>query len=195
MKTLSERLQADESSLTRFVAVLCLCWMGVEVPDEFKISLLSVYERAVSNDFSWLAMEAAFLLGELELEGQGEEYARRGEEYRSRLGCRSIVSIIATERSWKHSLQELITLTSTVREGEQVARLVWLVHYSKGRLYFQPREQKRKADGTWSKGRSIALSRFVEQRDLDFLTAQDRRICASLHPLEDSAAKGSRVQL
>ena len=191
MKTLSERLQEDEAGLTRLIAVLCLCWMGVEIPDEFRKSLASVYERAAANGFAWLAMEAAILLGELEYEGQGAEYGRLGEEYRSRLGCRSIVSIIATERSWKHSLQELITLTSAVRSQKQTTRLVWLVQYAKGRLYFQPREQKRKADGTWSKGRSMALSRLIEQRDLDFLTTQDRRICAALHSLAEPPSKGS----
>ncbi|MHB8790896.1 MAG: DEAD/DEAH box helicase [Desulfobulbaceae bacterium] len=190
MRALTEQLRADEGSLTRFIAVLCLCWMGVEVPDEFKASLVSVYVRASGNDFAWLAMEAAFLLGELEPEGQGAAYGRLGEEYRSRLGCRSIVTIIATERSWKHSLQELISLTSAVREQEQTTRLVWLVNFARGRLYFQPREQKRKADGTWSKGRSVALGRLVEQLDLDFLTAQDRRICASLQAVEDASAKG-----
>jgi len=82
MKALTERLQADEGSLTRFIAVLCLCWMGVEIPEEFKSSLALVYERAAGNGFAWLAMEAAFLLGELELERSEER--RVGKECRSR---------------------------------------------------------------------------------------------------------------
>ena len=189
MKVLTEKLRADEASLTRFVAVLCLCWMGVEIPDEFRTSLAVVHERAEQGAFAWLAMETAFLLGELELENG--TFRRLAEACRTRLGCRSIVGIIATERSWKHSLQELINLTSTVREQEQTTRLVWLVHFAKGRLYFQPREQRRKADGTWSKGRAIALSRFAEGRDLDFLTAQDRRICSALRSLAEPPGRGN----
>ncbi|RJX20986.1 MAG: DEAD/DEAH box helicase [Desulfobulbus sp.] len=187
MKALTEQLRADESSLTRFVSGLCLCWMGVEVPEDFRRSLVSVYERAADQGFAWLAMESAFLLNELVPENQEDGYGRAAAELRSRLGCRSVVNIIATERSWKHSLQELISLSSAVREQEQTTRLVWLVNYAKGRLSFQPREQKRKADGTWSKGRSISLNRLLEQRDLDFLTVQDRRICASLHLLHEES--------
>jgi hypothetical protein len=80
MMVLTEQLRADESSLSRLIATLCLYWMGVEIPDEFKENLVSLHERAVGGSFSWLAMESALLLDELGKNGR--DYGKIGEAYR-----------------------------------------------------------------------------------------------------------------
>ncbi|MFA5717310.1 MAG: DEAD/DEAH box helicase [Desulfobulbaceae bacterium] len=187
MMDLTEQLQADESSLTRLLATFCLYWMGVEIPGEFRDRLVSIHERAAGNGFSWLAMESAMLLDEL---GKSErDYGIIGEAYRRDLRCRSIVQIIETGKSWKHSLQELINLTSTVKEQERNTRLAWMVRYADGILHLVPKEQKKKASGEWSKGRTLALSRLADQADLDYLSAHDRRICAALTPVDEVSGR------
>lgn len=187
MMVLTEHLKADNRSLTKFIAVLCLYWMGVEIPPDFKDSLIDLYTRSRDNDFTWLTMESAFLLKIL---GENpEEYGAIATDLRDKLGCKSIVSVFEPEESWKHCLQELISLSSSVREPEQSARLVWLVNYDNGMLSILPREQKRKSSGEWSKGRSIALSRLADSNKLDFLSAHDRKICAALKQKDDPTAK------
>ncbi|NIA05070.1 MAG: ATP-dependent helicase [Proteobacteria bacterium] len=178
MMVLTEQLKAENRFPTTLFAVLSLYWIGVEIPDDFQASLIALYQEGLANGFSWPAMEAARLLGEL---GNGNaQYGEAAEELRRDLGCRTIVNIIEPQGSWKHSLQELISITSRVRESEQTTRLVWLVDYRDGVLHITPKEQMKKAGGGWSKGRSIALSRLAAPGELDFLTAQDRRICAAL---------------
>ncbi|HHO48451.1 MAG TPA: DEAD/DEAH box helicase [Desulfobacteraceae bacterium] len=187
MMELTEQLRAHDSSLTRLLATFCLYWMGVEIPDEFRERLVSLHERAAGNGFSWLAMESAMLLDEL---GKSErDYGIIGEAYRRDLRCRSIVQIIETGTSWKHSLQELINLTSTVKEQERNTRLAWMVRYEDGTLHLVPKEQKKKASGEWSKGRTLALSRLADQIDLEYLTAPDRRICAALTPVDEESGR------
>lgn len=192
MMVLTEQLQADESSLSRLIATLCLYWMGVEIPDEFKENLVSLHERAVGGSFSWLAMESALLLDELGKNGR--DYGKIGEAYKRELRCRSIVQIIETGKSWKHSLQELIDLTSSVKEQEKNTRLAWMVRYADGTLHLIPKEQKKKASGEWSKGRTLALGRLADPNDLEYLSAHDRKICAALLPVdEDTGRPGGYV--
>ncbi|MDH3330432.1 MAG: ATP-dependent helicase, partial [Desulfobulbaceae bacterium] len=188
MMVLTEHLKADDRSLTRFIALLCLYWMEVEIPDDFKESLMELHRKSRENNFAWLSMETAYLLHKLG--GKDENYKKTSDQLSRQLGCSSIVGIIETEESWKHSLQELITLTSAVREQEKNTRLVWMVNYVKGSLQILPKEQKRKTSGEWSKGRSISLSRLADHMKLDFLSTQDRKICASLKE-ENNSAKSS----
>ncbi|HDK43788.1 MAG TPA: ATP-dependent helicase, partial [Desulfobacteraceae bacterium] len=170
MMVLTEQLKAENRFPTTLFAVLSLYWIGVEIPDDFQASLIALYQEGLANGFLWPAMEAARLLGEL---GDGNaKYGEAAEELRRDLGCRTIVNIIEPQGSWKHSLQELISITSRVRESEQTTRLVWLVDYRDGVLHITPKEQMKKAGGGWSKGRSIALSRLAAPGELDFLTAQ-----------------------
>ena len=183
MMVLTEHLKADDRSLTKLLAVLCLYWMDVEIPDDFKKSLVILYQKSSAQHFAWFSMEVAALLSALDV--NTDEYGKTAEKLGRELGCRSIVNIIQPEKSWKHSLQELISLTSTVREREKSARLVWLVKYANGILYISPKEQKRKVSGKWSKGRSISLSRLADHKNLDFLSVQDRQICASLKEEEE----------
>jgi len=186
MMMLTEQLKADESSLTRLLAVLCLYWMGVEIPGEFKQLLVEVYENSRS-DFAWLAMESAFLLGRLGV--NDHEYGKEAEKYRHALKCRSIVDIIETENSWKHSLHELISLTRAVKEQEKKSRLVWMVNFEGGTLRLSPREQKKKASGGWSKGRTLSLSRLAEEKELECFSAHDRSVCAGLTQSEAVSGK------
>ncbi len=188
MMVLTEYLNTDNRSLTQFLAVLCLYWMEVEIPDDFKKSLADLYQKSSAQNFTWFAMETAALLSALDV--NSEEYGKAAEKLRRELGCRSIITIIEPEKSWKHSLQELISLTSTVREQEKSARLVWMVRYEQGGFHISPREQKRKVSGEWSKGRSISLGRLADHKKLDFLSAQDRLVCAALKE-DDTVAKNS----
>ncbi len=198
MMMLTGQLIKDTGSLTRLLAVLCLYWMDVEIPDEFREFLVSIYEKGRANEFAWMTMESAFLLNELGEpgeEGGDEDYGRSAEGFRRRLGCRSIVGIIKADKSWKHSLQELISLTSTVKEQEKKSRLVWMVRFVDGTLQLTPREQKKKVSGGWSKGRVLALGRLAEQQNFDFLSGRDREICAAIRVIETPGSRNSAHSL
>ena len=187
MMALTERLVADDCCLTSLVAMLSLHWMGVELPANFQAMLSHLHAQARDNAFQWVAMESAELLAALdERQGAMKQVA---QDLADRLQCRFLTHILAPQASWKQSLQELIEVTSKIREPERTARLCWLVEYVGGTLHITPREQKRSASGSWTKGRSIAFQRLLLERDIDYLTSQDRSICAALYPVEESGSK------
>jgi len=183
MRTLTERFEAEERSLTTLIAVLSLYWIGVEIPTKFQDALISLYEQASANGFSWLAMEAAELLATLDPERR--DIAEAADTFRAELNCRTIVHIISPEESWKRSLHELITVTSRSRIPERTVRLAWMVDSKDNTLTLVPKEQKKSASNQWSKGRTIALNRLMEPRNFDFLTGQDIQICAALRQVGD----------
>ena len=187
MLMLSDRLREDERSLTVLISAHCLYWMEVEVPEELQLALEMMYTRALENGFLWYAMEAAELLSMLD--GKFASLAEESAAIRQRLGCRTITHIISPDESWKQSLQELINVTRQARGLEQTTRLCWLVRFSENTLHVTPKEQKRKTTGGWSRGRTIALNRLAEYNDFEYLTEQDRQICATLEQVAESTAK------
>ncbi|MCL2789727.1 MAG: DEAD/DEAH box helicase [Desulfobulbus sp.] len=187
MLALTEGLAADERSLTSLIALLSLYWMGVELPADFQEMLRNLHHRAYENGFLWVAMESAELLAALNPSlTDMREIAR---ELAGRLNCRYLTHLIAPDAPWKQSLQELIEVTSRIRQPEQSTRLCWLVDYVHGSLELTPREQKRSVAGGWTKGRGVALQRLILDREIGYLTGQDRTICAALAPMEENGSK------
>lgn len=100
------------------------------------------------------------------------------------LGTRSLVVLREPMPEWEHSLKSLERLAQDASEKERnkstqstqvEKRLVWEADLDSYRMHVQPREQRRNKNGTWSKGRNLALKRLaLEAGSLDFLTDQDR---------------------
>ena len=187
MLALTEGLVADKRSLSSLVALLSLHWMGVEVPSTFKAILFQLHQQAQDNGFLWVAMESAELIAALDSEQMAMKQS--AQELATLLDCRYLTHIIAPNAPWKQSLQELIEVTSKIREPERSTRLCWLVEYAGGTLELIPREQKRSIAGSWTKGRSISFQRLLFDREIDYLTSQDRSICAALYQSGDSGGK------
>ncbi|WPD23696.1 MAG: DEAD/DEAH box helicase [Candidatus Electrothrix scaldis] len=184
MRVLTDQLKAEERGISSLIAVLALYWMGVEIPEEFRTELLSLYQQAQENSFFWLAMESAELLSTLDSSQQ--DLAEATKKLRKKHSYTSIVHIVSTDTtSWKQSLQDLITVTSRSQKPEKTSRLVWLVHFDGENLQLSAKEQRRKGAGKWSKGRGIGLNRLMQPEDFDFLTEQDTKICAALRQVGD----------
>jgi SNF2 family DNA or RNA helicase len=187
MFALTESLVADKRSLTSLVALLSLHWMGVEIPNNFQEMLHRLHQQAREGGFLWVAMESAELLATLDA-GQ-QEMRDVATQLASELQCRYLTHIIASQATWKQSLQELIDVTSRIREPERLSRLCWLVDVVDGSLELHPKEQKKAAAGSWTKGRTIAFQRLVKQHEVDYLTDQDRQIAAALYQSGESSGK------
>jgi superfamily II DNA or RNA helicase len=191
MLPLIEGLAAEQRSLASLVALLSLHWMGVEIPQTFQDLLRRLYERALANGFRWVAMEAAALLATVQAVAEEEREAMRraAEQLAGAMQCRYLTCLIAPNAPWKQSLQELIEVTGRIREPDPQIRLCWFVERSAEGLALYPREQRRTTTGAWSKGRTIALQRLVKGRNVDYLSDQDRRICAALYQSGETNAK------
>lgn len=187
MLSLSEQMKAEDRSLTTLISVLCLYWMGVEIPAELLQALTELYGRARDNEFFWLAMEAAELLATVD--EQHRDLTAQAEEIRQRIECRTITHIISPDEAWKQSLQELISVTRQARGLEQTTRLCWLIRFADDTLHLTPKEQKKSSSGSWSRGRTVGLNRLAENSDIDYLSEQDLEICSTLEQVGESSAK------
>nr|WP_321466527.1 DEAD/DEAH box helicase [uncultured Desulfobulbus sp.] len=190
MLALTQDLIEDKRSLSSLVALLSLHWMGIEIPDDFQAMLKDLYEQARSSGYLWVAMESAELLATLDEEQ--EEVALAAQELSEALQSRFLTHIIEPNATWKQSLQELIDLSSKIREPERLTRLCWMVEHINGTLELHPKEQKKTSVGGWTKGRTIAFQRLVRHA-MDYLTDQDREICAALYQSGESSKNGGYV--
>ena len=189
MLGLTESLMADERCLTSLVAIMSLYWMGVEIPQDFQEVLRHLHDQAMRNEFLWVAMESAELLATLD--NTQAAMRQTASDLAEQLDCRFLTNIIAPHAAWKQSLEELIEVTRRMQEPERTTRLCWLVEYRNGHLELIPKEQRRSLTGQWTKGRTIAFKRLFLGRELDYLTSQDRDICAALHPVEGHEGRNS----
>lgn len=189
MLALTDDLVADERCLTSLVAILSLHWMGVEIPADFQATLRSVYKQAMHNQFLWVAMESAELLATLN--NTQHDMRETARSLALELNCRYLTDIITPRAPWKQSLQELIEVTRRIREPDKMTRLCWLVEYVDGALELIPKEQKRGAIGNWTKGRTIAFRRLLQDKDLEYLTSQDRKLCSGLRQVAEGQTRNS----
>ena len=187
VRVLTERLEADKRCLSSLVAVLALYWIGIDIPGEFQDVLADLHQQAIDNQFLWVAMESAELIAAIN-PGQ-DNMKNNARELAARLDCRFLTGIISPQDSWKRSLQDLIEMTSRMRVPERRTRICWLVSHRGTTLDLTPREQKKNAGGTWTKGRSVALNRLLQPEDLDYLSSQDRLVCAALCQTGEATGK------
>ncbi|MFC0252395.1 DEAD/DEAH box helicase [Massilia consociata] len=142
--------------------------------------MLAQSERA---GFDLLSAQLAGLLGQLGGSGSIGHEQRAGELRRTRRFT-DMTHWFEREEPWERQLNALINLqpalnAETVRES----RLVWMIRYDEhmGVQELEPREQKRDAQGGWSRGRALGLKRLAEEaQQLEFLTAQDVQVVSAI---------------
>ncbi len=163
----------EEDSFGMFFSMLCLYWLDLDEARAVVPRPLALFaERANEAGFAWFATEAAEILTHLLPES----------EYRQWVQQRSGVSIVDTlqpQSTWEISLKALthVTKPSTGKTKSQ-RRLAWFLTLYTKHWLLQPREQKLSANGTWTKGRVVALSRLAKNAaDFDYLTPQDLQAC------------------
>jgi hypothetical protein len=104
------------------------------------------------------------------------------------ISWKSLTFLFKPKEEWELALEALKNLgtlsTSGVRAksatvGEQ--RLTWRL-YQAGKLFgLEPREQKLKANGTWTAGRPVALKKLRHSPEsYPYLTEHDRRLCLAI---------------
>ncbi|MGG7605172.1 SNF2-related protein [Massilia sp. BKSP1R2A-1] len=142
--------------------------------------MLAQSERA---GFDLLSSQLAALLAHVQGPGHVAFEARAGE-LRGRHRFADLSHWFEREEAWERQLNALINLQPAVNaEVVRESRLVWMIRYDDhmGVQELEPREQKRDAQGGWSRGRAMGLKRLAEEAStLDFLTAQDVQAVATI---------------
>jgi hypothetical protein len=169
-------------------------WLALPQLHDRRAQLEQMLELAEQAGFDLIAAQLASLLGQMG--GVGHE--QRAIELRRRHRIADLAGWFEREEPWQRQLNALINLQPAVNvETVKEARLVWLVRYDPryGVQDIEPREQKRDAQGGWSKGRPVGLKRLSEEAaQLEFLTAQDLNVAATVQAYKYYSSSGARYE-
>ena len=204
---------ADDAVTTLFSGLAQL-WLTDRLPAAMRPMLQDLGRRARQNNFGWLAAGYDSLLqwGSRRSRNHtpGEQPAF-GAEFEAATGFSwNLGGLIRVTEPWRHAILALNSdPAKPERTGPKTAqRLAWLLRYheDQGRCELKPVMQQRRRDGTWSRGRPVALARLTAAvnngnpeghhqtptapDDSFYLSLRDRAICASLEHQHQTGGSG-----
>jgi len=149
---------------------------------------------AEAAGFDFIAAQIGSVLGALGMVGVGKRAIALRQQHR----FVDMALWFEREEPWERQLNALINLQPAVNvEVVKESRLAWMIAYDEhlGIRAIEPREQKRDAQGGWSRGRAIGLKRLAEEAaELDFLTAQDIQVAAAIGAHRYYSGTGTRYE-
>jgi SNF2 family DNA or RNA helicase len=167
-------------------------WLGMPQLSERKAFLEQQMEVAEAAGFDFIAAQIGAVLGQLGMLG----IDKRAIALRQRHRFSDMALWFEREQPWERQLNALINLQPAVNvEVVKESRLAWLVGWDPhlGVRALEPREQKRDVQGGWTRGRPLALKRLAENAaELDFLTAQDVQVAATIGAYRYYSGTGMR---
>jgi superfamily II DNA or RNA helicase len=174
---------------------LLFYWLSLPQLNERRADLEQMLEQSEQAGFDFISAQLACVLGRL----GGISHEQRAIALRQRHRLADLSTWFEREEPWQRQLNALINLqpatnVEAVREG----RLIWLLKFDPkyGLGEMEAREQRRDAQGGWSKGRPVGFRRLAEEgTGLDFVSAQDLAIIAHIKAFKYVSYSGSRYEL
>jgi SNF2 family DNA or RNA helicase len=169
-------------------------WLGMPQLAGQRARLEEALALSEAAGFDFLSAQLAGVLGQLGAVG----HEQRATALRQRHRLSDMSLWFEREQPWERQLNALINLQPAVNvEAVKESRLVWLIRYDPhlGVQEVEPREQKRDAQGAWSRGRPMGLKRLTEEAaTLDFLSAQDLLAVSSIGAARQYYGSGLRYE-
>ena len=168
---------------------LTSCWLDDfhPAPQQRRDLLRELRDRADMGGFAWLRAECNEVLRHFALRHEGRETPPTEEHLQ--LGTKTLATLAAPVPDWEYSLKALerVAHVATSRAKgsasttKRESRLVWMVDVLQYSMSLEVREQRQNKNGTWTKGRRIALRRLgTEAATMNYLLAQDRDAIAAM---------------
>lgn len=164
-----------------FFKIFTYYWIDKDKAKKKLNTIKEIYNSAEINTYPWFKHELAGLINILSDNGEKTTYKPES---------RYLIDVVKQTNIWEHTLNALLALKDKSRtKAEQIDddfRMVWFLDYrDNGYCSVSPREQKRKPNGSWTKGRPIALKRLLtELESFTYLTLQDKQICNLIYAHE-----------
>ncbi|MEA3359746.1 MAG: DEAD/DEAH box helicase [Thermodesulfobacteriota bacterium] len=177
----SRTYRKDTNFIELFFKIFTYFWIDKEKAKENLSTIKEIYKSAEINAYPWFKHELAGLINILSSNGKKTTYKPESKY---------LINVIQQTNIWEHTLNALLALKDKSRtKTEQVDdafRMVWFLDYQdNGYCSVRPREQKRKPNGRWTKGRPIALKRLNDELEsFSYLTSQDKQICSHIYEHE-----------
>ena len=172
-------------------------WLGMPQLSNERARLEEALALSESAGFDFLTAQLAGLLGQIGAAG-AVSHEQRAIALRQQHRFSDLTHWFEREQPWERQLNALINLQPAVNvEVVKESRLVWLIRHDPhlGVQEIEPREQKRDAQGAWSRGRPVGLKRLTEDAaTLDFLTAQDLLVVSTIGAARQYYSSGLRYE-
>ena len=154
----------------------------VPVTEEYIAELDGLRDKAQTNGYRWVEMELTRVLAVRHPNEKARQaFAERAESLSRELHIYSLADAMPRIEPWERALEVLASMGNHEQRAEKrakkTARFVWFVDFEKKEL--EPREQTLAKNGTWSKGRKVALKR-VKQGDVNGMTPQDVSVAQAI---------------
>jgi SNF2 family DNA or RNA helicase len=175
--TLPDRVR--QNVLTLIFAGICQYWLNSAIEADVEAEIVAYFRKGRRSEYRFFTL----MLGEIlsTIHHDDPDYLETTSTLREQTGIIPLLPILEPEEPWKRTLQALILATTQDHEQpRQSTRLCWMVSFEGKKISISPREQKLTPEGEWSRGRPIALARLYQAGKLNFLSPQDRKICATI---------------
>jgi hypothetical protein len=170
-------------------------WLALPQLPAKRQQLEQVMDDAAAAGFDLIAAQLGAILGNMGAVGRDQQAIALRQRHR----LSDLTGWFEREEPWQRQLNALINLQPAANvEVVRESRLVWMIGYDPnwGVSSIEAREQKRDAQGGWSKGRMVALKRLSEDAaDLEYLTAQDLAVIATVQAFKYYSSSGARYEL
>ncbi|HPS02551.1 MAG TPA: DEAD/DEAH box helicase, partial [Candidatus Sumerlaeota bacterium] len=178
--------EADKTALYLYY-FLPSFWEEPESLKSFLRDLKALQQSYAAAGYRWLELECQILAASVPSEEESLEAIETARNALAQMGIQSVALRYGKAESWERALNALSALSSSAATGAdqpeiaKPARLAWELSFGNQNWVYdiRPLEQKRSANGDWSKGRPVALKRLMEKSDkkFPFLTDQDWKVC------------------
>jgi superfamily II DNA or RNA helicase len=164
----------QEQDIDALFEGLVLYWVDVPKNPRNLERLQLMRDAMKSAGYLWVAAELDALL-----------YAyfalpKKMGDWHTQHGYKPLYLALQKQEAWQRALTALAQVKSTTMDASDAGsdtRLIWQVIYMPHYVKLEPREQKKSAKGTWSKGRPVALKRlFLDAQESVNMNDQDKRI-------------------
>jgi superfamily II DNA or RNA helicase len=187
----------------QLLAYLINDWIGAPRDKLQELSLAELGMKAQAAGFHFIAVQAADLLASAENPQAKPSYSAFLDQVtplRQKLGLKPLHDWFERQEPWQRQLAALAKLSTPGEEADPMgaaqSRLIWELFQSPQETVLYPREQKRKGKAGWTGGRAVALKRLFEEADtLDYLSSQDRKVCAMIKPVSHGYYGGVAYEL
>ena len=174
----SRTYRSDTDFIELFFKLFTYYWIDKEKAKENLSTIKEIYKSSEIKSYPWFKHELAGLINILSSTGKKKTYKSESKY---------LINVVQQTNIWEHTLNALLALKDKSRTKtepvDSTFRMVWFLDYKdNGYCSVHPREQKRKPNGRWTKGRPIALKRLnYELESFSYLTPQDKQICSHVY--------------
>ncbi|UOA08740.1 DEAD/DEAH box helicase [Methylobacter sp. S3L5C] len=180
----------------RLFHALLLYWVGeIEIMTSnpqnkvFLSGLAEFCQQAQQLGYVWYAAVSSSLLQRLDYKNKS---CRLIAEQYLQSPFTDIIDLLPQVSAWQRALDALTQLTAEPSASVQKqSRLSWLLNLDNNIVTMAPKEQVFGKSGRWTKGKPVSLKRlYHDMADFDYLSEQDRRICAHIELEKEPAYYG-----